>query len=385
MRNWTNLLYLVFSQPAEQLCVAFRKPANRSEICIKNRQPGVAELTPNNTRCGANTQQRAQQCAIHSVAKCCFTNQRQHGVEAPVTGPASLKLLAALLWAASVTPSYAAATTLNPTLNPTLETTSQWTDGFSNGFAVGIAAVPGGIAMVDIGPERLPQPTVSWGDKKILVQKKADRWQALVGIPLTTKPGRHELAVFSTVARRTAFTVGKQRYPQQLLTISDTSKVTPPTSALQRIKTERRQMSLARETWSDSFKAGIFRLPLEGRQSSKFGLRRIYNGKPGNRHTGLDIAAATGTPIVAPAAGRVIEVGDFYFNGLSVFVDHGQGLISLYSHLSSSEAKVGDTLQAGELIGLVGASGRVTGPHLHWSVGLNGVWVNPELFLPPSR
>ena len=236
--------------------------------------------------------------------------------------------------------------------------------------------------MVDIGPERLPEPTVTWGDMKILVQKNAGRWQALVGIPLTTKPGRHELSVFSTVARHTAFTVNNRRYPQQLLTISDTSKVTPPAEALRRIKSERQRMSVARQTWSKTFRASIFRLPLEGRQSSLFGLRRIYNGKPGNRHSGLDIAAPTGEPIVAPAAGQVIEVGDFYFNGLSVFIDHGQGLISLYSHLSDTEAKVGDQLQAGDLVGLVGASGRVTGPHLHWSVGLNGVWVNPELFLP---
>lgn len=257
-----------------------------------------------------------------------------------------------------------------------------WTTGFSNGFSLGIDAVPGGVAMVDIGPERLPEPTVTWNDKKVLVQKNAGRWQALVGIPLTTKPGQYELSVFSTVERQTTFRVKNRRYPAQELFISDTSKVTPPAAALQRINTERQRMSAARQSWRTDFDAAMFRIPLQGRQSSQFGLRRIYNGKPGNRHTGLDLAAAEGTPIVAPAAGRVIEVGDFYFNGLSVFVDHGQGLITLYSHLSDTDVSIGDQLKAGETVGLVGSSGRVTGPHLHWSVGLNGVWVNPELFLP---
>lgn len=260
---------------------------------------------------------------------------------------------------------------------------AQWTTGFTNQFGVAVRSVPGGIAMVDIGPERLPDPQVSWGDKKILVQKNAGRWQALVGIPLTTKPGRYELEVLSTVPRKTAFTVSGKRYRQQLLTISDTSKVTPPPAALQRIKKERRRMSAARTSWRPEFDASVFQLPLQGRQSSQFGLRRLYNGRPGNRHTGLDIAAAEGTPIMAPADGVVVEVGDFYFNGQSVFLDHGQGLISLYSHLSSTDLKRGQRVQTGEVVGRVGATGRVTGPHLHWSVGLNGVWVDPLFFLPP--
>ena len=262
---------------------------------------------------------------------------------------------------------------------------AKWVEGFDNNFGLSIWSVPGGVAMVDIGPERLPSPSVHWGDKKILVQKNSGRWQALVGIPLSTKPGRYELSVFSTIARKTAFRVSARRYPQQLLTISDISKVTPPAAALERIRVERGSMSAARHAWRDEFDAETFRIPLEGRHTSRFGLRRLYNGKPGNRHSGLDLAAPTGTPIVSPAAGVVVEVGDFYFNGKSVFIDHGQGLVSLYSHLSDTGRKVGDRVLPGDEVGLVGATGRVTGPHLHWSVGLNGVWVDPELFLRPVQ
>ncbi|MGB5679062.1 MAG: M23 family metallopeptidase, partial [Gammaproteobacteria bacterium] len=119
--------------------------------------------------------------------------------------------------------------------------------------------------------------------------------------------------------------------------------------------------------------------------SSVFGLRRFFNEQERNPHTGLDIAAPEGTDIKTAADGIVIEAGDFFFSGNMVYVDHGQGLISLYAHLSRIDVKPGDSLRRGDILGAVGQTGRVTGAHLHFAVIANGVLVDPLYFLPKQQ
>ena len=121
--------------------------------------------------------------------------------------------------------------------------------------------------------------------------------------------------------------------------------------------------------------------PVDGRLSSLFGLKRFFNNQPKNPHSGLDIAAPAGTPIQAPASATVINTGDYYYNGNTVFLDHGQGLISGYFHMTEIKVKAGQQLKQGDIIGTVGATGRVTGPHLHWNVYLNRTKVDPALFI----
>ena len=242
--------------------------------------------------------------------------------------------------------------------------------------------VPGGVAVIDLGPVGQPVPTARHGEQPLAVVRDRDRWFALLGIPLDTLPGELEIGVFSgsTVSTRTV-RVGLKNYPEQRLTIKDQRKVEPNPGDLARIAREREITDAIKRQFSDAMPDTGFALPAGGRLSSRFGLRRIFNGQPRNPHAGLDVAVGTGAPVRAPAAGIVVNTGEYFFNGRTVFIDHGQGLITAYMHLSRVDVRSGQPVSKGEMLGAAGASGRATGPHLHWTVILNNTPVDPELFI----
>ncbi len=243
--------------------------------------------------------------------------------------------------------------------------------------------VPGGVALLPVVADDDQTPQVFYRGERVMVLASTQGWTAVVGIPLEAKPGRHEIEVGSEGGARIAFEVRHQDYETQHITLSDQRMVTPPAEVRERIFREAARINAAFGHWSEELVAELpFSLPARGRESSAFGLRRVFNGEPRRPHSGLDIAGPTGTPVVAPAQGRVINTGDYYFNGKTVFLDHGRGLVTLYCHLDEIHVREGDIVARGEPLGTIGATGRATGPHLHWTVSLNNARVDPKLFLP---
>jgi len=243
------------------------------------------------------------------------------------------------------------------------------------------STVPGGIAIISIHTEEKPE--AYFNDQRVMVVGSSDNWKAIVGIPLTEKTGTQVLTVKNNDLKTNyQFEIRNKEYETQYLTIKNKRKVNPNKQDMSRIVAEKEIISKAKSHWHDNKNVDLqFIKPAEGPYSSPFGLKRFFNKQPRKPHSGLDIAAPKGTPIAAPADGIVINTGDYFFNGNTVFIDHGQGLITMYCHMDHIDIKEGTRVKAGDKIGVVGLTGRVTGAHLHWSVILNNTTVDPVLFL----
>ena len=208
----------------------------------------------------------------------------------------------------------------------------------------------------------------------------------LLGLDMQDRPGRYELTIEIVYPQRTerrslSVLVMKEAYPEQRLTLPS-RMVDLDQKTLARVKTESTAVHRAfagfvpHPLWK-----GGFLEPVHGTISGRFGSRRVINGQPRKPHSGEDIAAPEGTPVLAMNDGMVRLTADHFFSGKGVIVDHGLGLFSMYFHLSSVDVEQGQVVQKGQVIGKVGSTGRATGPHLHWGVRLNGARVDPYSLL----
>lgn len=247
--------------------------------------------------------------------------------------------------------------------------------------------VPGGVAVIELRrTDKLPK--FKFQGKAVVIDQQKDKYRAVVGLPLNLKPGEHFIEGHwgdEKSLLKLFFTVKDKKYTTQTITIKDKRKVNPYAEDMDRIIKEKKRKQKARGFYNLQNVDLNFLQPTPGIMTGSFGRRRVFNGQPRRPHSGMDIAAAEGTPVLAPSAGEVIESGDFFFSGNIVYIHHGQGLISLFAHLSQIDVKIGDKVTKGQVIGEVGATGRVTGPHLHWSLGLNQTWIDPSLFLPQTQ
>ncbi len=245
--------------------------------------------------------------------------------------------------------------------------------------------VPGGIAIVDLGPVTEAPPHVTLDGTAVLVLPDAGHYHAVVGVPLATPPGIVRLVVAGGAGSRTlAVNVAAHNYPRQALKVSP-KHVDLSANDATRYADEKHHLDGVFATHTDA-PPNTLRLasPVAGVRAQSFGSRRVLNGQARNPHTGMDIAAAQGLSVRAPLGGTVVDTGDYFFNGQTVIVDHGSGFLTMYCHLSRIRVHTGDTVQTGTILGDVGATGRATGPHLHFGAMLNRAWVDPALLREPA-
>lgn len=257
-------------------------------------------------------------------------------------------------------------------------------DGTATASGGGTAAAPGRIARIPLGKPDQP-PTASLRGHRVLVRKERGEWTAIAGIPLSAKTG-------STLTVEVAYGDGRvevrpvivlfRKYPTQHLSVPR-EQADLPEELLSRYEQQRAHFAKVLGTYTEPGPASLALLqPVPGHRSGSFGSRRVVNGVERTPHGGLDIAAPSGTPVQAAGTGRVLDIGEYLFLGKTVVLDHGHGLLTLYSHLSAVDATPGEAVRKGATIGKVGSTGRATGPHLHFSVYLNAASVDPVLFLP---
>jgi len=242
---------------------------------------------------------------------------------------------------------------------------------------------PGGVGVISVLPADQPKPFVSYKAKPVALVKGQQNWLAVVGIALSAKSGTHQISIKNAYGKKSTkrFNVRAHQYKTQRLTIKNKNKVNPNKKSSKRIEREYLLKQKLKKTFSSNSPRMNFIKPVAGRDSGRFGLRRILNKQKRNPHSGMDIAAPEGIKIKSAESGRVLFVGDLFFTGKVVYIDHGNGLISLYAHLSKIHVTQGQQVKRGDVIARVGKTGRVTGAHLHWSVYLNGNAIDPALFI----
>lgn len=244
-------------------------------------------------------------------------------------------------------------------------------------------AVNGGLTIIPVDIKNQPEAYYHGNKIPVIPSTKPNQWLLIVAIPLNNNDPIQYIDIKKPVKTTIPFQISDKFYTTQYLTIKDLSKVDPQPEDKVRIEKETKKLAriFAQYSKTNPFQQQ-FAAPLRGPVSSLFGLKRVYNKQPRDPHSGLDIAAVQGEPIHAVNQGTVIETGDYFFTGNTVIIDHGMGVFSLYAHLSKILVQTGEQVKQGQELGLVGMTGRVTGPHLHWTMIVNQTLVEPLLFVP---
>lgn len=237
----------------------------------------------------------------------------------------------------------------------------------------------GGIAVIPLDAQTTQ---VNYENRPVLISHEGSQAYAVFGIPLSSTIGKLEL---QTNNKNIQIQIQPYKYAEQRLKVTNNDYVSPNQTQLDRYAIEAKEQndiyqSFTEKNWQTF---PTFIRPTQGKFSNSFGRKRFFNGEERAPHSGLDIPAPVGQAVVSPAAGVVVAIGDYFFNGKTILIDHGQGLISMFCHLSDYNVQKGQNLKQGDLIGKVGKTGRVTGPHLHWGMSLNNSRVDPQLFLTP--
>lgn len=226
--------------------------------------------------------------------------------------------------------------------------------------------------------------TVQWSGHAVPFVAVGENWYATVGVDLDSRPGDHAVDVTfrygdgRTRVQREAVVVRGEQYPTTELTVEERYvELSPEDQA--RAEREGRETNTIYDTLTpERYWTAPFQVPVAGAKDGRnFGHRRVFNGQPRAPHSGADLRAGTGTPILAANRGRVVLAKDLFYSGNAVFIDHGLGVFTTYLHLSAIDVRVGDIVERGQKLGLAGATGRVTGPHLHWGVRILDARVDP--------
>lgn len=226
--------------------------------------------------------------------------------------------------------------------------------------------------------------TVLWSGHDVPFVHSGDRWLTLVGVDLDSRPGDHAVDVTFTYAdghkrvSREPVVVNAGQYPTTQLQVEERYGNPNPDDEARAAREAAETNAIFATFTPERYWSEPFEVPVRGAKDGRnFGHRRVYNGQPRAPHSGTDLRANTGTPIFAANRGRVVLAKDLFFSGNAVYIDHGYGLFTTYLHLSEIDVKVGDIVERGQQLGLAGATGRVTGPHLHWGVRLVDARVDP--------
>jgi murein DD-endopeptidase MepM/ murein hydrolase activator NlpD len=255
------------------------------------------------------------------------------------------------------------------------------------------ALAPGEAVLVDVrSRDVVDDVTAEWlGQKVVFSPAGADGWQGVAAIDLAARPGPHTMTIRARtpagalVTRAYPLVIASRTFPVRRLSV-DAKYAEPSAEALARIQRELRLVeSVFARAPSPPQWTAPFVAPVPGVATSSFGRRSIVNGEPRSPHSGMDFQAANGTPVEAPNRGTVMVAADHYFAGRIVIIDHGGSVYSYLAHLSEIAVKEGEVVERAQRVGLSGASGRVTGPHLHWTLRVGKARVDPQSLIFATR